>query len=70
MPPNEDKRSTLVITGIADALRSLPEAARRTITFDRGTEFAGYAVLARSATVTSYFRDPHSLWLRLDVAAE
>src|SRR3954453_11153725 len=37
---NEDKRSAAVIAGIADVLRGLPGDARRTITFDRGTEFA------------------------------
>ena len=45
--PNEDKRSAAVVAGIADALRGLPEDARRTVTFDRGTEFAAYAALDR-----------------------
>src|ERR671928_2160711 len=35
---NEDKRSTAVIAGIGEALRPLPEDARRTITFDRRSE--------------------------------
>ena len=60
--PNEDKRSAAVIAGIADALRPLPEDARRTITFDRGSEFAAYAALDRDVAVTSYFCDPHSPW--------
>jgi transposase, IS30 family len=60
--PNEDKRSQAVVAGIADALRPLPEDARRTVTFDRGSEFAGYAALDRSVAVTSYFCDPHSPW--------
>jgi IS30 family transposase len=59
---NEDKRSTSVVAGIADALRGLPEDARRTITFDRGGEFAGYAVLDRDLAVKAYFCDPHSPW--------
>jgi IS30 family transposase len=59
---NEDKRSTAVVAGIADALRGLPEDARRTVTFDRGTEFAGYAVLGRDLAVEAYFCDPHSPW--------
>src|SRR5690242_14366761 len=42
---NEDERSAAVLAGIAEALRGLPEDARRTITFDRGSEFAGYATL-------------------------
>src|SRR3954452_16013245 len=45
--PNEDKRSAAVIAGIAEALRGLPEDARRTVTFDRGTEFAAYPELGR-----------------------
>ena len=59
---NEDKRSAAVIAGIADALRGLPEDARRTVTFDRGTEFAAYPELARELGVASYFCDPHSPW--------
>jgi transposase, IS30 family len=59
---NEDKRSTSVVAGIADALRGLPEDARRTITFDRGSEFAGYTVLDRDLAVKAYFCDPHSPW--------
>jgi len=60
--PNEDKRSAAVIAGIAEAPRGLPEEARRTITFDRGSEFAGYAVLDRELAVKAYFCDPHSPW--------
>src|SRR5437763_1470432 len=52
---NEDKRSAAVIAGIADVLRRLPEEARRTITFDRGSEFAGYAALDRDLAVEAYF---------------
>ena len=59
---NEDKRSAAVIAGIADALRALPEDARRTVTFDRGTEFAAYADARPRARVASYFCDPHSPW--------
>src|SRR6187551_3777875 len=55
---NEDKRSAAVIAGVAEALRGLPEDARRTVTFDRGTEFAAYPEL----DVASYFCDPHSPW--------
>src|SRR5205085_6652811 len=60
--PNEDERSAAVVAGIADALRGLPGDARRTVTFDRGTEFAGYAVLDRDLAVKAYSCDPHSPW--------
>jgi transposase, IS30 family len=59
---NEDERSAAVIAGIAEALRPLPEDARRTVTFDRGSEFAGHAALDRELAVASYFCDPHSPW--------
>lgn len=59
---NEDKRSAAVVGGIADVLRGLPEGARRTITFDRGSEFAGYAALDRDLAAGAYFCDPHSPW--------
>jgi hypothetical protein len=59
---NEDKRSTAVVAGIGEALRPLPEDARRTITLDRGSEFAAYPRLASELAVASYFCDPHSPW--------
>jgi transposase, IS30 family len=60
--PNGDRRSTAVLAGVAGALRGLPEAARRTVTFDRGSEFAAYAALDRHLGLASYFCDPHSPW--------
>lgn len=60
--PNADRRSAAVIGGIRDALAGLPQAARGTITFDRGTELATYPTLARDLGVASYFCDPHSPW--------
>jgi IS30 family transposase len=60
--PNQDKRSAAVVAGIADALRGLPENARLTVTFDRGSEFASYAALDRELAVKAYFCDPHSPW--------
>ena len=60
--PNGDRRSRGVIGAIGDALISLPPAARRTITFDRGSEFLGYEQLARTHGIDAYFCDPHSPW--------
>jgi transposase, IS30 family len=60
--PNDDRRSAAVLAGIARALRGLPEAARRTVTFDRGSEVAGYAALDRHLALASYFCDPHAPW--------
>ncbi|HYH18355.1 MAG TPA: IS30 family transposase [Azospirillum sp.] len=55
---NGDRRSAGVIGRIAEALAPLPPEARRTITFDRGSEFLAY----RSLELDSYFCDPHSPW--------
>ncbi len=60
--PNEDKRSAAVLAGITEALRGLPEDARRTVTFERGSEFAGYAALDRDLAVEAYVCNPHSPW--------
>lgn len=40
----------------------MPEGSCRTITFDRGTELAAYALLARTAGTEAFFCDPHSPW--------
>ena len=37
---------------------TLPQKYRKTITFDRGTEFASY----RDLGITTYFCNPHSPW--------
>jgi IS30 family transposase len=60
--PNSHRRSRDVIGAIGDALITLPPAARRTITFDRGSEFLGYEHLARNHGIDAYFCDPHSPW--------
>lgn len=56
---NEDRRSTGVMSRITDALAPLPGPARRSITFDRGTEFMG---AWRSLPMPTWFCDPHSPW--------
>ena len=60
--PNRDRRSRHVIGAIGEVLASLPATARQTITFDRGSEFLGYAELTRSHGIDAYFCDPHSPW--------
>jgi IS30 family transposase len=60
--PNCDRRSQGVVGAIGDALVNLPPTTRRTITFDRGSEFLGYDHLARAHGIAAYFCDPHSPW--------
>ena len=59
---NPDRRSRNVLGAIGEALRPLPATARQTITFDRGSEFLGYAELTQSHGIETYFCDPHSPW--------
>ena len=55
---NSSKYTETVIGGIKKALSTLPNEHVRTITFDRGTEFASY----RNLDVDTYFCNPHSPW--------
>ncbi len=50
------------MTGVVQQLRSLPSLARKTITFDRGTEFARYSLLRRQLGIESYFCSPQAPW--------
>ena len=56
---NPDRRSLPVMGRIEAALGTLPSAARTTMTFDRGTEFAAWRTVQ---VAESYFCDPHSPW--------
>lgn len=51
-----------VMAGIERCLRPLPLALRRTITFDRGTEFASFRTLKTSLGVEAYFCRPSAPW--------
>jgi IS30 family transposase len=59
---NPDRRSEALIGRIGQALQAFPRAACRTITFDRGTEFAAWPLLATQAGAEAWFCDPHSPW--------
>jgi IS30 family transposase len=54
---NNDRGSVGVLSAIEDQLRSLPEHGRRTITFDRGSEFLAWRRLYKNAGIKSYFCD-------------
>ena len=60
--PNPDRQSSALVGRIGQAWQGLPEGSCRTVTFDRGTEFAAYAVLARTSGTEAFFCDPHSPW--------
>lgn len=55
---NKSKYSKTVIGNIDKRLRELPQDLRRTITFDRGREFASH----KDLNLPTFFCDPHSPW--------
>lgn len=55
---NSNKYTNEVIPGIEKAMSTLPAQKTKTITFDRGTEFASY----RNLNITTFFCNPHSPW--------
>jgi len=60
------KTKTAAETGAAliDALRRVPQAARKTVTFDNGGEFHDHHKLEAVLKLEAYFCDPHSPWQR------
>jgi IS30 family transposase len=46
------------------AMKNLPEHLRRTLTWDRGSEMAGYEKIRMELGTPVYFCDPHSPWQR------
>ncbi|MDH2327131.1 IS30 family transposase [Cereibacter sp. SYSU M97828] len=59
---NDTKRSTPVMAKIATLLRDLPHHARRSITFDRCTEFVSWPHLRAEIGTASWFCDPSAPW--------
>jgi IS30 family transposase len=50
------------MAGLVRDLGPLPSACRQSITFDRGTEFAGFPGLKQSLGAQSYFCFPSAPW--------
>lgn len=59
---NNDRQSRPVMDGLVQALQALPHLARRSITFDRGTEFTDWLYLQASIGTQTWFCDPQSPW--------
>jgi IS30 family transposase len=55
------KQAGPVALALRAALEPLPPAARQTVTFDNGTEFARHYEL-NAAGIATYFCDPHAPW--------
>ena len=59
---NANKRTKPVIGKIMKAVRDLPLQGRRSITFDRGTEFVSWPHLQAQLGTQTWFCDPSSPW--------
>jgi len=59
-----DKRTENVVAALIKAVRKLPVALRRSLTWDRGAELANHAQFTVATDVQVYFCDPSSPWQR------
>lgn len=59
---NNDRQSKPLMEGVIRALQPLPQMARRSITFDRGTEFTEWSYLQNGIGSQIWFCDPQSPW--------
>ncbi|MDR6433522.1 IS30 family transposase [Brucella pseudogrignonensis] len=59
---NNDRQSRPVMDGVIRVLQLLPQTARRSITFDRGTEFTEWSYLQNGIGSQTWFCDPNSPW--------
>ncbi len=56
------RRADVAASACAGALNAIPAPLRKTLTYDRGKEMAGHAVLAAQTGMRIFFADPHSPW--------
>ncbi len=59
---NDSKKTKPVMGKIIKAIRTLPQSARKSITFDRGTEFVSWPHLQAEIGTQSWFCDPSAPW--------
>ena len=59
-----DLKARTVRTAARRSLAALPQALRRTLTFDNGKEFAEHRRLAEQLTLAIYFARPYAAWQR------
>src|SRR6204780_939560 len=59
-----EKRTEAVVDALIKAVRKLPTALRRSLTWDRGLELANHAKFTVATDVQVYFCDPSSPWQR------
>jgi transposase, IS30 family len=60
----EDHRAETVRDAIVDTITTLPQALRRSLTWDQGSELTRHTEITVAADLPVYFCDPHSPWQR------
>jgi IS30 family transposase len=60
----DDHTAETVAASMIQAMQNLPDHLRRSITWDRGTELAGWRDIQVALDTQLYFCDPHSPWQR------
>jgi IS30 family transposase len=59
-----EKRTDVVVDALIKAVRKLPAALRKSLTWDRGSELTEHARFTIGTDVKVYFCDPYSPWQR------
>ena len=59
-----DKRTDAVVDALIKAVRKLPTALRKSLTWDRGSELSDHNKFTVATDVQVYFCDPSSPWQR------
>ena len=64
VPLPEGKSAPAVADALTPVIAGLPDALRRSLTWDQGKEMTAHADIAVAADCAIYFCDPHSPWQR------
>jgi IS30 family transposase len=64
LPLPDGKSAPLVAAALTPVIAGLPDALRRSLTWDQGTEMTLHRQVAVAADCEVYFCDPHSPWQR------
>ena len=59
-----EKRTEVVVDALIKAVRRLPTALRKSLTWDRGSELTDHARFTVATDIKVYFCDPYSPWQR------
>lgn len=59
-----NKETETVVRALASRIQRLPQGLMKSLTWDRGTEFAGHRAFTVATHIAVYFCDPQSPWQR------